>query len=294
MPRFIKVFTWLALAGVLLLTAALGHAFWQNNREVAPPQRGEVEAAFRRAVDWLHRNRQTVMNNHNTALWWMLKESADINPDASLQGFYQDYKKQVLDRRPPNIWTPYFRPGYRPYVPDIVEMQKLHPYQLFLVYGLSCDRDLGSEPVIQQQLDAGFCENHFLHPRCVTHQLMAVRLLQKRDCGEHEALARELLDIIETEITWDFRVTDSYLQRALMLVESRGKAALRPVWLRRILDAQLDDGGWADFHPLLSLASWQLGWTSTYPGTGPRAADFHATAQGIWLMALLLDEGDAN
>jgi hypothetical protein len=123
-----------------------------------------------------------------------------------------------------------------------------------------------------------FAKTIFLHPRCVTHQLMAIRLLQKRNCGDHRKLTMRLLDIIETELSWDFRVTDSYLQRTLMLAESGDMDRLKPVWIQRILDAQMPDGGWSDFHPLLDIGSMQLGMTSTWPATGARASTWAAPA----------------
>ena len=56
---------------------------------------------------------------------------------------------------PANLLTPLFDKFYRPNVPDIVLLSSLQDYKIFLFYGLSCDSDLASEPVIQQQMISG-------------------------------------------------------------------------------------------------------------------------------------------
>ncbi len=288
MKTFGKTLFGMLAAALIAGGIFIAYSLYQNNRDVDMPQAGELQSSLDRAVDWLHNNRQTIMQQHNPALWWMLKEASDIHPSPRLRDFYQQYKTAYLDKQRRNIWTPYFIPGYRPYVPDIVELDRLHPYQLFFIYALSCDADLETEAVIRQQFQADFCGMHFLQPRCTTHQLMGVRLLQQRNCGQHEQLAAQLLDTIETELTWDFRVTDSYLQRALMLAESGQYARIKPVWIQRILQAQMPDGGWSDFDPIIDIGRLSPGFTSTLPRIGAKPSDFHASAQGIWLMALLL------
>ncbi len=288
MKNTMRVLIHIVLLCFIIIIAAYGYAYYQNNKPVDAPSDARIQATFDKAVDWLDRNRSRILQEHNPALWWMIKEAADTSQDTRLASLFQQYKREHLDRTPSNIWTPFFNPTYKPYVPDIVQLSRLQPYQLFFVYALSCDEDLGNEPVIKQQLSPDYCQNHFLHPRCITHQQMGVRLLQQRQCGSYEKLPSRLLDIIESEITWDFRVTDSYIQRALMLAEGGEISKIKPVWIQRILNAQLADGSWSDFYPVLSIAGKQIGFTSTLPAIGPQAGNFHATAQGIWLTSLLL------
>ncbi len=288
MKTFAKALLGTLTAGTVAVVMFIGYSLYQNNRDTVMPAAGELQVSLDRAIDWLYDHQHDIMQQHNPALWWMLKEASEINDSEKLKAFYQQYKTGVLDRQPKNIWTPYFTRGYKPYVPDILQLGRLRPYQLFFIYALSCDSDLEAEPVIRQQFEADFCGMHFLQPRCTTHQLMGIRLLQQRNCGQHEQLAGELLDTIETELFWDFRVTDSYLQRALMLAESGRFDRLKPVWIQRILDAQMDDGDWSDFDSVIDFAGLHLGFTSALPRLGAKASDFHATAQGIWLMTLLL------
>ena len=273
------------------------YEYYQNNKSVDWPATSEIQKTFNRSIDWLVANKLKIKNKHNPALWWMLKEASEINANKKLAEIYQQYKTQYLDVKRPNIWTPYFRKYYKPEVPDIMAFSSFSPYQLFFVYALSCDKELAQETIIQNQHDADFCGMHYLSPRCVTHQLMSVRLMQERYCGDEKQLAtlsQSLQEIIVDELTYDFRVTDSYFQRVLGLAEAGNYNAIKPVWVQRIIEAQNEDGGWDDMHPVITLGNSALGWTSLLPGYASKKSDFHATAQAVWLMALLLQHEQAQ
>jgi len=253
MTTILKNITIAACTTLLLLFATLLLTVYVNNKEAAVPTNEEIQLSFEDSIQWLTSNEKKIMNPHSSSLWSMLKQASEISEHPTLKALFQKYKKNYLDRKPRNIWTPIFEPDYKPDIPDIVELFPIREYQLFLLYGLTCDSTLGREPLIIKQKDADYCPSSLRAPSCATHQLMAVRLLQKRECGEHSLLKSALLDKIESQLFWDFRVADAYLQRAWMLVDSGRK--LNPTWLRRILKAQKQDGGWTDFHPLISIGN---------------------------------------
>lgn len=288
LKKFFKPLAISCLSATLLVILLIGLGVYNNNIDTAQPSRETLNSALDKATSWLHQNKSAIMANHNPALWWMLKEASLISDNEKLKTTYKNYKYSYLDLVPNNVWTPYFDEHYTPPLPDISFLIKLHDYQLFFIYALSCNTALKEDPIIQKQFDPDFCSNHFLHPRCVTHQQMAVRFLNKKQCGDHKDLANALLETITQEITYDFRVTDSYIQRALMLTDS--DRPLKPVWISKILKAQMKDGGWADFYPIIELGNTRIGTTSTRPSKAPKASDFHATAQAIWLIAMLLDD----
>jgi len=283
------IFTTLSIFFILIVYA---YSFYQNNKDMKFPENSEIRNSLNKSINWLESNRKTIESNNNPALWWMIKEASEASRIEELNAIYDNYEEKYLQKNPPNIWTPYFSKYYKPNVPDILQLRNLRDYQIFFIYALSCDNDLKSEPVIQKQLKVDFCSFHFLHPRCITHQLMGIRLMQQRNCGENELLqsvSSELTDIIQKELTWDFRVGDAYIQRTLMLAESGKFNLIKPVWINRILDAQNADGGWDDIHPFLTFHNGKiLGLSSTLPVLKHSKSDFHATAQGIWLLSLLL------
>ncbi len=283
---------------IVILFLLTGWSIWQNNRDVTPVSQAVIKQHFDLSVDWLVSNYSKVENIQNPILWWMIKQTGLKSDNESLKNIFSKYKKEHLDKMPANLSTPMFDKFYRPVVPDIVLLSSLRDYQIFFFYGLSCDADLGSEPVIQQQMVSGFCSLHYLRPRCITHQLMGLRFMQRYQCG-YEAKVKqtigELRKTVVSELTWDFRVGDAYIQRVLMLVETGAFDQVKSVWISNILKAQNEDGSWDDLDPILYLGSgYVFAHSSTLPKIDKPGANFHTTAQAIWLLSLLLKETETN
>ena len=281
---------------LLLLLICTGAFAWQvacNNSTAEPLRRADIRPHFDRAVQWLDHNYTVVEHIDNPILWWMIGQAAQNTADATLTRIYSIYVSQHQDNNTPGLWTPMFHEHFHPRVPDILLLASMHPYQQFFVYGLSCDNDLETEPVIQAQMRPGFCGMHFLHPRCITHQLMGLRFMQRYECGNDEQVADTIAQLqatVRSELFWDFRVGDAYIQRVTMLVDTGAYDWVKPVWLRRILDAQNGDGSWDDLYPLIRLPDGRfLGLSSTKPVIGDETPNFHTTAQAIWLLGMLLE-----
>lgn len=226
----------------------------------------------------------------------MIKQAALTSGNDSLNSIYKTYKKNHLDTKPTNLSTPMFDTLYRPRMPEISTFSSLHDYQVFFFYALSCDTDMGSEPLIQKQLKPGFCSMHYLHPRCITHQLMGLRFMQRYQCGYDNEVRSTIIELqhkVESELTWDFRVTDAYIQRVLMLVDTGAYDKVKPIWIKNVLEAQNNDGGWDDLYPIIQLGNDTVfAHTSLLPTIKKTRTEFHATAQAIWLLSMLLKENE--
>jgi len=80
-----------------------------------------------------------------------------------------------------------------------------------------------------------------------------------------------------------------------MLVDSGAYRNVKPIWINNILEAQNKDGSWDDFHPILHFGNDKvLAYTSMLPKIQKIKADFHTTAQAIWLLSMLLEETGSN
>ncbi len=148
--------------------------------------------------------------------------------------------------------------------------------------------------IVLRQLEEDFCqENYPISPACVTHQLMGIRFMERRNCGDPEyvkGMVKTLQDKIVKQLTWDPRVVDVYIQRVLMLTDSGARERIKPVWIRNVLDAQLESGGWSPNQSIIALGSSRyLCFTSRILGVCELKSRFHATAQGVLLMSLLLN-----
>ena len=167
----------------------------------------------------------------------------------------------------------------------------MEDYQKFFVYALTCDSDLGEENAIQEQLKINFCNWRPYYSSCSTHQLAGIRLLQIKNCGDqkiYNQLSQQLSEIIKEQLTWDPRVGDVYIQRALMLVESGYKDRVKPVWLHNILQEQRSDGGWASFYNILPLYDDKyFGFSYKFINIRKPESGFLTTVQAIYLLSLL-------
>ena len=275
------LFSLLALYGVLI---------WNNNRDVAPVGKAEIRRSLNAGIDWLQAHRQTILKDANPVLWRMLQESARVSRDARLQSLFKAYEAIYLERRRLGMWRPLFYDNaWSP--PRYEEIRNFPYYNKHFLYALNCDRDLEQYPEISEQNDPDFCDRHLLRPACVTHQLMGIRMLQRKKCGDPKKLQQTvavLQDRIVRQLFYDPRVVDVYLQRVLMLIESGAASRVKPVWLRRVIEAQSEAGGWSNFQPLLPLFGQQsLGFTQRGVGIRKRRDTFHATVQGVLTMSLL-------
>jgi hypothetical protein len=118
--------------------------------------------------------------------------------------------------------------------------------------------------------------------------------LQKNHCEPDEVTAETVAvvqNVILSELKWDFRVEDAYIQKVMTLVESGRRKDVKAIWLRKILEAQRADGGWDGLDVIAHLPGDRvLCWgVHLYPAvTRQRPSNFHATAQGLYLLALWL------
>lgn len=292
--RTVKRFAIAATALLLLPMLAWLAALYPHHRPAEPVSRAELEAAYERNVAWLQRHRAEIVDQQNPTLWWLLLRTAELRQDLRLRALVREHLARHWGGHSLHSpWRPLFQPTAVPIV-SLPQVSALPDYNQLFIYGLSCDRALGAEPVVRRQLEAGFCPRHHpFSPACATHQLMGVNFaLASRcgDAGELQALARALQADIRTQLALDPRLVDVFLQRLMLLSEAGQARSLKPAWIRRALQAQRPDGGWGAMQPLLPLGGGHyLGFGAKGLAIGIPSSNFHASAQGLRLTALLLN-----
>lgn len=276
-------------AVIVILVLASAYLVWNNNRMVALPGKSQLNASLENGVQWLMAYQQSILNNENPMLWRLVQQAGDISEDTRLTSLFNNYKKRYLDNNPNNVWRPLFKPGS--WVPVRFEDIASFPYYNWhFIYASTCDHDLEKVPEIAAQNTPSFCDRYPLRPACATHQMMGLLLLQRSQCGDPAQLENTIGSLqqrIYRQLTWDPRVVDVYMQRVLMLVESGAGEKVKPVWLKHLLDAQLPDGGWSSFMPLIPVGGDRSIGTSRLISIGKPESDFHMTAQGVLLLTLL-------
>jgi len=301
----LKVIRWLGLglaAMVVVSVLAIWYCEHLNRARVAALTPTEARASFDRASAWIQRNREATLRESNPMLWLFVRDASRLAGDAQLEALANTYQEQSARD---NLSRFFFDSSGR----DQARSARLDlsgwpdAYQALFAYGITCNGPLRFDPAVEQMLSPAACEaGHawLRNPWCRTHQLMGLRFVQKNHCNPDEETARTIgtvQDGILSELRWDYRVEDAYLQKVWTLIESGRRSEVEPVWVRRILEAQESDGGWTGADVITPLPGGQaLFWEGGMrPRTGPiPRSNFHATAQGLYLMALLLPRSEGR
>jgi hypothetical protein len=284
------------LSGLLIcLFFGTGAAVWWNNRAVPAPDQEALVDSLERGIAWLDTAADEILRDPNPMLWWMVRETARRTGDQRLDRLFARYAARHLGAG--NVWTHLFDEGSAEPI-RYVDVARLPYYNQHFLYALTCDRLLGAEPLIQRQNQPDFCDHgrYRFMPACVTHQLMGLRFLQRRQCGDQRAVRAAIASLqekIERQLNWDVRVVDVYIQRVQMLGDSGAAPRIKPIWRQRVLEAQLSDGGWSGTRPIVRLGlSASLCFTQSGIAFRVPRSTFHATAQGVLLTSLLLENAD--
>jgi len=278
----------------LLVPALYGWGVMQNNKDVAMPSRAGLTQHLELSINWLMQHKERILKDRNSMLWWMVVEAAKVSNDKRLVSLSDEYLRRypALQR---SMWTPLFWPQRRLRI-DEMSLYGLPDYNQHFIYSLHCAQNVWNESALiraQNQPDFCFQSSHIYRPACVTHQLMGINFQQQQQCrpaAELKPLISSLQDDIVMQLSWDIRVIDVYLQRVMMLQITGAAERIKPIWIQQILDHQMIDGGWGDFDPLLPLGSRSLGFSSRILSLQAPHSTFHATAQGVYLLSMLLEK----
>lgn len=299
-----------ALAGVgLSLFVGFAVLWWVAarvaNADEVPPSTARVNESFQRSIGWLKAHEAEILGDGNVALWWMLKTAADRSHDPYLTDLVQRSIRAVYaGNKATSPWRRIVEPN-AVIVPNDLVVDDLVSYQRFYYFSATCrvvEPD-DSGPGSQQFLEGNTCRPVwrkvlFADKVCSTHQLLGIRMARNSGCKldtKVAALESELLDDIAWQLKLDPVITDPYIQRVLTLYWVAGPQSVKPVWLRRVIDAQQPDGGWTGDRILLGApwwsqpAVWRQWMAKLMPSRfdpAPSVSIFHATAQGLLLMAL--------
>ncbi|HEX5355008.1 MAG TPA: hypothetical protein VFW93_02235 [Aquabacterium sp.] len=299
----------LLLSLVLVVLALWVHEIWAGDRSEPALSRAEQLRSYERARGWLLSHEQEVLADGNVALWWMLKVAAERSHDEALGNLVQRYLTLLaLGDTAQSPWRRLVDPSvsFKPFdsFPDGME-----PYQYFYYHAATCQ----AVPAGDDHPDTGaYLEGNACRPMvskvwlgdrvCSSHQLMGLKLFQQSGCKtahELKPIEDSLLEDIREQIWLAPLYQDAYIQRVLMIKWFAPDHQIKPVWLRRIIQAQGEDGGWTGARLLPYWPRWAQPWVFKYVqlklmGKDADAAipvsNFHATAQGLLLLALNLNE----
>ena len=290
----------LTLGSLLIIAVTwLSYCGYTNTREVPRPTALEFREHFERATGWVFAHSIQVSKENNAMLWLFLWKAARLTHDQRLLDMASEYQAHYTHGTVSQFL-------FDPTGSGSLAHQRIalgpdwDDYQRLFVYGSTCNESVRADPGVQALLSPSGCDPNLMwlrSPWCHTHQLMGLLIVQKNHCEpgvETDQTVKAVQNAILAELRTDFRVEDAYLQKVMMLVESGRRQDIKPIWVRRILDAQRPDGGWdgADIEARLpggKVLEWEGG--RLYPQIkSPPPSNLQATAQGIYLLAMLLNE----
>lgn len=300
--RSVSAVLFVGLIAVSLAAVAL----WLGNRDVPPTTEAQREQAFRRAVSWMRAHETELLRDSNMALWWFVQTAAERTNNPDLRALLLRHRavatQDGINRLP---WWHMMDPNADT-LRHIVPLDALEPYQRFLYHAVTCEPVALAEGDTRAFLAPALCRPMLTQvilddPACTTHQLAGVMLMARMACAPQHTLpplARALLQDIEHQMQWDVVVKDAYFQRVMMLMWQGRPEQLKAVWLHRVYQAQQPDGGWAGGRQFPELPQWVQPWAlrahlaKWWPSRFHVNAgtDFHASAQGLLITALALQE----
>jgi hypothetical protein len=297
--RVTRVLRWTAITVALLggvVLTWLAYSEHANSRDVPLPAEAELREHFNRALEWMFANASHISTEDNPMLWLFIREAGRLTGNDRIVVMAADYQDHYLKG---TLSQYFFNPNGSEQLmgKQITFTANSADYQRLFAYGATCNRSIREDPQVLALLSPTGCNPGFMwlrSPSCHTHQLMGLRFAQKNHCDPDDETARTVeavQDDILAELRWDFRVEDAYLQKVMTLLESGRRKDIRPIWIKRILEAQRADGGWdgADIITHLPgnrVLAWE-GRLYPYIRTPPQS-NLHATAQGLYLLAMLI------
>ncbi len=266
---------WVAFAVlVLLIVGTLLYNNYSLRRQSRAQFDAELDGALDRATIWIAANPELSLKN--PSVMYMIADMQKLSGDPRLQALLDEYHQRLL--HPVEVFDlVWIRiPDRHAPVPLIRTTQmRGEPYErVWDAYAIAPDRVQISNP------DHA---NLFSPTRYIwgvrQHQLLALIMYRDFNGGgpELDSTINYLSGKIARDAYYDFRVSDSYIQRSTFLLAAGRPDLVRRRWVERILENQTADGSWK-----YCWYGWCRGifeFNLTNPG--------HPTVQAAWALTML-------
>ena len=280
-----SLFSWAwKCAAVLLLLLSL--AALNNNYSLRRIPRADFCARLDRSVEastnWMYGHPEIL---GNPSLMFMVADMEKMSGDPRLRQMLDQYRrsKYVTDPlRPFGVFGPVWARMVDPQAPvPMIDMTQVVPDQglpeiLWDAYAVVPDRVAIS---YAQRVNMFSPTKYYWGKR--HHQLLALVMYRYYNGGSEELnrTINYLAEKVARDAHFDFRVSDSYVQRNAFILGAGRTDLIRSRWIERVLDYQRPDGSWA-----YCWYSWCRGILEFRLGdVGPD----HSTVQAAWALYML-------
>ncbi len=271
---------WLAGACAILAIGLL-LILVNNNFSLSGKSRAGFEAqldgAMARATDWIVANPRAVENN--PSLMYMVSDMAKMSGDPRLRDFvsgYDAYLIMIAAPKPVNaVWHRFANPDAHVPLLPAYDLRNEGLEVRWDAYAVAPDK---VELSYEERSDMFSPTKYYWGAR--HHQLLALVMYRNFNGGSPDL--NQTIDYLSEKIArdahYDFRVSDSYIQRTAFILAAGRPDLIRRRWVERILDNQTADGSWA--------YCW-YGWCRGVFEFGAPPYPAHTTVQAAWALYML-------
>ena len=274
-----RLLRWTAI-GVVIVIGLAAVALVNNNFSLLSRSRASfdarLDAELDKAIAWIAAHPE--VSGTNPPLMYMVSDIEKMTNDprllpvlaANVETLHRRYRLQLLEP----FWERFANPA--------IVLPYLQPYQLrgqgfdqkFFAYCMAPNKVSLSD---EDMADLFSLNKYVWGAR--HHQILA--LIMYHDFNGHTPKVDDTLNrLVEKDVrdqTYDFRVTDAYVQRNAFILAAGRPDLVRSRWIDRIMDNQIPDGSWKYCWYGWCRGLAEIG--TIYPG--------HTTIQGAWALALL-------
>ena len=276
---FRRLRTWL-LSILALLIAGVAFLLVYNNFSLGSQSRAEFDAQLDReldkAIDWILKDPR--VSQQNPSVMYMVADMESMSHDPRLTKFLDDYRQSIFLLLPRSsidfTWSRLVNP--RAPVPVVTARELEHrSFELrWDAYAIAPDKIQLSQ---EDRGDMFSATKYVWGTR--QHQLLALVIYRhfNGSTPELDQTMNYLSEKIARDAHYDFRVSDSYIQRTTFVLAAGRPDLIRSRWVERIMANQNADGSWS-----YCWYGWCRGILEFHvynPG--------HATVQAAWALTML-------
>jgi hypothetical protein len=266
---------------VAIFAVVLALLLLNNNYSLRPTSRaafnGQLERDLDNATNWIKDN--AYISERNPSVMYMIADMERMSHDPRLQAVLDDYQKHYLTRPADLIDFVWFRLLVRDAQVPAIRVANSHGQfneLLWDAYALAPDRiSLSADDRASMFSPTKYSWG------ARQHQILALIMYRDYNGGSPELdnTLNYLAEKIARDAHYDFRLTDSYIQRTAFVLGAGRPDLIRPRWLDRILADQNADGSWN--------SCW-YGWCrGVFEFRIDSGGDGHATVQAAWALTML-------
>ena len=268
-----------------MLALVFALAVLNNNSSLRHPSRtvinGQLDHALNNALNWVKDHPEDAETN--APLMYMVADMESMSHDPRLRAVLDDYQKNYLSHPLTLFDFVWYRLVIRNANVPVIQVPDLHGRMNEIAwdaYALAPDKI----SLAAADRAAMFSPTKYIWG-ARQHQLLALDIYRDYNGAspEVDSALNYIAEKVARDQRYDFRVTDSYVQRVAFVLGAGRPDLIRSRWVDRILDNQNADGSWS-----YCWYGWCRGvfdFGTTYRTEASLSG--HTTVQAAWALTML-------